>query len=391
MNAQTLVPSHKRHLVTNWTWQPDPVQQRLCHAALGTGNGSVASFESAMKLCPIGHLEDGSSRLLPLVFRQLAAANWNGPELATLRGTHRHSWSTNQRLFAAARQIAAIFDAHNVNAVFLKGLPAAVLHYPDLGSRPFRDIDVLIPLNQVQRATNLLHELGFVSPVGREFLPARVASRHATDFEREADGAHCDLHWRVSYDEYTSGAEERLARSIPFKASGYPADLLRLDPTDSLLLTVVHGIRANVVAPVRWVVDSSLLLRHEHASIIWDRLIDDADRFRVLSSLRVGLRYLDSSGFTEHIPDQVLSELFKRRPHPADAISHANRAARPSFVQRAFRVFVVDYAQRMAGISPVQMVLQYPVYVVRKFRSATRLRLARRTHQRAVRTVRDRL
>ncbi len=371
-----MIASAQRLSVASWTWKPDELQALLCHAALGTGAGTVNSFARAMQMCPIEHIEDGTSRLLPLVYRNLVAAAWQGPQLPVLRGVHRHSWSGNQRLCAAAREVVSCFSASGIMAVLLKGLPAAVLHYPDLGSRPFRDIDVLVRPSDVPAASRLLGALGFRGSTGSDFFPGSIASRHAAEFVRTGDGSRIDLHWRVSYDEFTDTSDERFSRSVSFRAPGFAEPLRRTDPTDSLLLTIVHGMRANVVSPVRWVVDSSLLLRYEHADIDWSRLISDADRFRVLSSLRAGLEHLESGGFSELIPHLALQQVRTQRADLIDVASHVSRVARPSLFQRATRILVVDYLQRTAGVRNVRRIAEYPVYVVQKFRSAIRLRMA---------------
>src|ERR1700683_4642008 len=89
-------------------------------------------------------LEQGSRRLLPLVYRNVKEAL--PPELReTLRRVSLQYWADNQKLFRRLEERLTWFHANGIPTVVLKGAALSVLHYRDKGIRPMSDVDILVP------------------------------------------------------------------------------------------------------------------------------------------------------------------------------------------------------------------------------------------------------
>ncbi len=373
--------ARKRAADLGWGWKPDQLQTLLAHAALGTGPGTIESAERAFSMCPLTELDAGSLRLLPLVYRRLADTGWDGPALADLRGIHRRSWAANHRLIVGFQELVRESDRH-FPLIALKGLAASMTLYPDIGSRPFSDIDVLSTAEGAQSLFTTLQRLGYVAGGKTVFGPTRALSYHGLNFSRRSDSAQCDVHWRISIEERRSDESERIERAVPLNVGPVVGlGLLRLESTDMLLHQLLHAMRWNPVSPVRWVVDVALLLRREGHTLDWERLLRNADDGRVLSCVRDGLSFLEREGFSPDVPPGVLEGLRAAPVRRFDRLAQQIRTQPPSYGRHAIRLLLIDFQQRSGGLGPVRRVLLYPVYLARTLRGTTQFGLLRDTRK----------
>jgi hypothetical protein len=66
-------------------------------------------------------------------------------------------------LVAAAREVAAALAARSIEATVLKGMGTAFTAFPDPGTRPMSDIDLLVAPHEEGEAGEVLRSLGFVA------------------------------------------------------------------------------------------------------------------------------------------------------------------------------------------------------------------------------------
>lgn len=97
------------------------------------------------------------------------------------------------KLDAVAAEVTRALTANGVRSVLLKGPVTARWLYPgDPGARPYRDVDLLVPLHGHATAEAVLTALGF-----ERSRPARLADEmelHGHEWRRKSDDAVVDLH-----------------------------------------------------------------------------------------------------------------------------------------------------------------------------------------------------
>lgn len=298
-----------------------PSQLLLLRAALLEGPEAVqaadAWFESSRNAAGPGflYLEQGSRRLLPLVYRNVKEAL--PPELRdALRRVFLQYWADNQKLFRRLEERLTWFQANGIPTMALKGVALSVLHYHDKGIRPMADFDILVPEDQARDVIGRLQRDGWSAV---DYSP-RVTQN--SSFYRHVHGialthpdhGEFDLHWHVLHAATFRGADRAFwDDSVPLALS--TISTRALNPTDQLLHACVHGFRSNVVAPIRWIADALTILRT--SQVDWNRLVQLAWHLRVSIPMAATLRFLRDT-FPTSIPGDVLVQLASVPADPPD-------------------------------------------------------------------------
>lgn len=216
----------------------------------------------------------------------------------------------------AVAEVLAALAAVDIEPVLFKGTALAYSLYPDPALRPRCDTDLIVPLQQRQRALDALGEIGF-----SRVLELGGAMSHQACLTRSGVGAHTlDLHWHInnsellarlfSYEDLRAGAR-RLPRLAPHA--------LGACPMHALLIACMH--RASHRQPpalvdgtpqfgsdrLIWLYDIHLLVEVLRP-VEWDEFLGLAERrgFRA-----VCLEALEQArtAFGSPVPDRVLERL----------------------------------------------------------------------------------
>jgi hypothetical protein len=286
---------------------PDRRSLELLRAGLLRGDDAQRAWEGWNAEVGLDHLDEGSFRLLPLVYRNLSRQGIRVPENNTLKGIYRKSWCKNQLLFHRIAAILASLNAVGVPTMALKGAALSRLHYRDDGVRPMRDVDVLVPIDRVHEAVALLEGTGWRRLT---WTPDRLESgflrfRHAIGYVR-GDHEEFDLHWRSLFRANDPAWETSLWKgAVPLEIHGQRT--LALDPTGQLIHACLHGMEANEIAPIRWIADAMAILESSEA-IRWEFVVDFARRNRLQLFVGPALDYLVTT-FGAPVPPDVLRRL----------------------------------------------------------------------------------
>ncbi|HEY3382786.1 MAG TPA: nucleotidyltransferase family protein [Vicinamibacterales bacterium] len=140
--------------------------------------------------------------LTPLVRRHLDAADAHLPKrVARALGacTARHRL-TNEVRFRVLGQILRILESARIPVVVLKGPSLAALVYGDVGLRPMRDLDLLVPRRDADRAQSVLQQHDFA--IVEECRGAVPLDHHLTPLSTESEGVHVvvEIHRQVFGD-----------------------------------------------------------------------------------------------------------------------------------------------------------------------------------------------
>jgi hypothetical protein len=298
-----------------------PSQLLLLRAALLQGPEAVEAaaewFASCQDAVEPGFpwLEQGSRRLLPLVYR-----NVNEALPAELRKTLRQVsigyWADNQKLFRRLEERLTWFQANGIPTLILKGAALSVLHYRDKGIRPMSDVDILVPEDLAGDVIDRLQRDGWSAADYCSEAPQNsYFFRHIHAISLiHPDHGEFDLHWHVLHAATFPGADSAFwDDSVPLALNTIATRAL--NPTDQLLHVCVHGFTATGVAPIRWIADALTILRTSQMD--WSRLVRSAEHLRVSIPLAATLSFLRET-FRTSIPGDVLGQLASIRAEASE-------------------------------------------------------------------------
>lgn len=281
--------------------RPTAAQQLVLHAALDPAPAAEAAWGRWREAVEFDAVDHGSTRLLPLVYRNLGAGAFDAEVAGRLKGLYRRSWSHNQLIFKRAAEALAVLEGAGIETLITKGASLAILSYGDVGVRPMDDVDVLVPIERTAEAIEALSGAGW-SP-DHDDPAARTRVHHSLGFSG-ADRGEVDLHWFSLWQPASEG--ELWRASVPLELAG--AVTRAPCPADQLLLACVHGTPWSPLPPFRWIADAVTVIRSAGEQLDWDRLVAEAERRRLTVASAAALGYL-SEEFGAAVPRSALAGL----------------------------------------------------------------------------------
>lgn len=274
-----------------YSYIPNAEQELLLKAALLDGEIAVRSWRAWRARVRLDDVDHGSARLVPLLLDNLQRLGVQDGELQRYQNVARHAWLESLLLARNAAAILQLFSEGSIPTMALKGLALAPLYYGNVRLRPMGDIDILVPVARVREAAGLLVAAGWQSLRYERMAQPDYFSTHHSSLFVSGKGVQCDLHWHVFEEGCRDGADDDFWSHAQRMSLG-DVKTSALCDTDQLFHALVHGGRVNDVAPIRWVADCALVLRH--GNIDWNRLIAHARTFAVALRIRKMARYLNA-------------------------------------------------------------------------------------------------
>ncbi len=196
-----------------------------------------------------------------------------------------------REIYEAALAVVATLDGAGVRSVPLKGPVLAERLYEEPLARPSHDLDVLVDVEDLDRASAALVGMGYVAVDPEATAEYNRKYHHHVNFLHPSELCHLELHFRALTLLGTEiPAREVLDRARPYTtASG--ARLLVLSPEDELLYLVAHAV-GHFVVVLKWLLDVHLLL-DEHLDLDWDTVRARAREWQLESALAFGLEDLE--------------------------------------------------------------------------------------------------
>lgn len=285
---------------TNYTFATAD-QELLLRAALLQGNAALSAWRQWQDAVNWEDaLDNGSFRLLPLLYTNLQKQGVDDPSMGKLKGIYRQAWSKNQTLFHEMAGVIKYLQSAGIRTMLLKGAGMSLLYYKNNGARPMADIDVLVPWEQARLAQSLLYRAGWTAPV--PFVETDLHYGHAIQLNHSTHGEF-DLHWRPLHGFRNRYAEDFWSSALPVKM--IDVDTLAPNPTDMLFHAIIHGVPWNPVPSIRWIADAMTLINSPDQKTDWPRLIQSAERHLYGLRLKIGLAYLQEK-FHPPIPADVM-------------------------------------------------------------------------------------
>lgn len=281
--------------------RPTAEQLLVLHAALDPAPAAAAAWQRWRAAVVFDDVDHGSTRLLPLVYRNLGAEAFDAEVAGRLKGLYRRSWSHNQLIFKRAAEAIAVLEGAGIETLVTKGASLALLSYGDVGVRPMDDVDVLVPIERTTEAIETLSGAGW-SP-DHDDPPAWTEVHHSLGFAGPESG-NVDLHWFSLWQP--AGDGELWRASVPLELAG--AATRAPCPADQLLLACVHGTPWSPLPPFRWIADAVTVIRSAGEQLDWDRLVAEAERRQLTVAVAAALDYLGEE-FAVVVPRSVLTRL----------------------------------------------------------------------------------
>ncbi|MDX6602606.1 MAG: hypothetical protein QOF13_1808 [Solirubrobacterales bacterium] len=309
--------------------KPTEEQRLLLHTALDERDAALAAWRCWRQAVDFDAVDHGSTRLLPLVYRNLGPDSFDAEVAGRLKGLYRRSWSHNQLIFKRAAGVIGVLGKAGIETLVTKGASLAILSYGDVGVRPMDDVDVLVPIAHTEDAIEALSAAGW-SPDHDDPL-AWTQVHHSLAFAGK-DSGNVDLHWFSLWQPASDTALWRA--SVPLELGG--AETRAPGAADQLLLTCVHGTPWSPLPPFRWIADAATVIRSAGDELDWGHLVAEAERRRLTVATLAALDYLREE-FELAVPESTLAQL---RAVPASRHERAafRAACKPDSPLRTLRM-----------------------------------------------------
>lgn len=201
-------------------------------------------------------------RLYPLLYTQLKNKEevLPSPVLKRLETDFKKNTFLMLQLSAEMEYIGKFFAEHGIRTLFLKGPVLGQELYGDISLRTSSDLDVLIPINQLERADSILVNLGYVKD---EYIQTVLSDwkwrHHHVTYLHPVKKTKVEVHWRLNPGPGKDPAFEELwERKRESNLTQFPVYLLSRE--DLFLFLVSHGARHGW-SRLRWLVDIDRLVK----------------------------------------------------------------------------------------------------------------------------------
>jgi hypothetical protein len=180
------------------------------------------------------------------------------PDLAVpLAEAHRLSTAQGILALAAFDRLSALLSARGIPHVPLKGASLLRTLYPDPGTRPLCDLDVLVPLDDIDRADAALRGAGYAGEPPAAFRRQRRYHHHHGYDAPPPFAVHVELHFLVSARGLGRGDGDPLwARTSPVAPGSFER---AFSPSAAVFALARHLGNHGYAVSLKWLLDLRLL------------------------------------------------------------------------------------------------------------------------------------
>ncbi|MFS0870089.1 nucleotidyltransferase family protein [Paenibacillus xylanilyticus] len=164
-------------------------------------------------------------------------------------------------LTAEMEQVCTAFNEKGIRSITLKGPALAHDLYGDVSLRTSKDLDILIPFEDVESAEQILVTLGYVSKEGKRTPTVQSWKwrEHHICYKHPLKKTQVEIHWRLNPDSGKETDFELLWQRSRF--STYTQTPVRmLEREDLWAYLVTHGARHGWFR-LRWLMDIDQMIR----------------------------------------------------------------------------------------------------------------------------------
>lgn len=262
---------------------------QLLKINLGIDGLNLSEVKPTLLAVLYDKLDSASTRLLPMIYKNLH--HLQDPLLQSIKSYYHYNWARNHYLLAKVKTIVATWPATTLMPLWLKGLAIAFCYAEDPGIRVMDDVDILINPHLRQ---------GIINELAQSFALVRPFCTNAVTLQLEK--FNLDLHWQLFDDQdfnvYQEKNYSRICQNALFAGN-------ILNPTLNFFHVIMHGIRPNKIAPIRWISDCYLISLTQ--AIDWSYLLQLALRLHGVERLRIACEILPH--YAVLVPEAIIDQL----------------------------------------------------------------------------------
>lgn len=322
-----------------------------------------------------------SQRLSPLLYHLLCDERRVPIEtLQSLRAAYDYSARYNLYLFGELRRVLVRSKEAGVPILLLKGAALAHILYKDPAERALRDLDILVPREQVASVEDIVNALGYRAHRAEPQPGAALAYESQLMFFKTAPLlSQIEIHWSLidsPFYQYKLSTDWLWQTAVPFSLGDVNA--LMLGPEAQILHLCAHLLLHHGGNDLLWLNDIAKAIHSYQTHVDWDELLRRADEFGLVVPTRKILFQL-ASEWGIAIPKKILErlneldvtkkemEVTRRMTAPARTSAQrlwADSLAIPGWQQKIMFVWVhlfpsKDYMQRRYRITNLWL---FPFY-----------------------------
>jgi len=197
-------------------------------------------------------------------------------------------------------RVQALFDEAGIAMIPYKGPVLAASVYRDLAARPFTDLDILVPENDIPQAVELLTSMGYQIIRPKSLTQARksLQSLWLQQLVKHSPWSYqivlwhpdlktmVEIHWRVmSKYIFSSNAKQLWEDLQPISLAG--SNVHSLSPESLLWFLCVHASK-HQWERLRWLCDIAELLR-AYPHLNWNKVLEQSVHLKIQRRLYIGL------------------------------------------------------------------------------------------------------
>ncbi|MCM3131525.1 nucleotidyltransferase family protein [Paenibacillus polysaccharolyticus] len=203
-------------------------------------------------------------RLYSVLYMNLKKANLpHVPETIMERLKQQYTMNTFRmlQLTAEMEQVCGAFRERGIRTITLKGPALAHDLYGDVSLRTSKDLDILIPVQEVEAAEHILTDLGYKRKEGERALTVRSWKwrEHHICYIHPEKRTQVEIHWRLNPDSGRETEFELLWKRSRFSLYTH-TPVRMLEREDLWVYLVTHGARHGWFR-LRWLMDIDQMIR----------------------------------------------------------------------------------------------------------------------------------
>ena len=220
--------------------------------------------------------------VLSMVYQALKRENLKGLPATVTQELHAAVYQHRLRSLVLSGELARLayaFSTRGIQMVSFKGPSLSEYIFADLTLRFSVDLDLMVSPKDLEAATQLLQENGYVLDFPRSPLTPRQREQFERisahyEFFRSSNQVRVELHWKVSHNPYlfpNSSLPQVLARTQTVQIGGAQVGLL--GPEDLLIYLILHATK-HKWSQLKWLCDVTHLFRRlppEHWQLLLQR------------------------------------------------------------------------------------------------------------------------
>ncbi len=281
----------------------------LLGASTQASSGAMAAWERWREHCQVETADLPSQDMFGMLYAHLIAG-LGGPESTVLKGVYKRNWYANQLVLAQLMPLLERLAANGLPAIVLNDVSLVAGHYPDIGYRAIRCIDLLVRHVDWNNSVSVASGAGWQEQRSRSFGSPGALSIHSFS---GPGGESLRIWTNLFVAEPLAHTEERTwheARSLELNGQ----NILSLGPVEQLLCLSADVFR-DTGPPLHLYADARVLLELLASTSDWVRLVWQGQRYECILPLRNLLVFLQEN-LSVQLPSWILPALHKM------AISH---------------------------------------------------------------------